>query len=162
MATTYTTPAFNRPAVFAKGYPGVVRVWYDVDLDGLTADTTYALTDGDMFKCMNLPPDAIIVGGGIVGRGILDDGATPALVMDLQVTDGTTTKTVADACGTFASANTHYSSYDVTHGVGDGLGYEITDDDFYVNVEVITTAAGDAATSAYFSVYIDYLLNKFI
>lgn len=162
MATTYTTPAFNRPAVFAKGYPGTVKVWYDVDLDGLTADTTYALTDGDMFKLMPVPPGAIIVGGGIVGRGILDDGATPALVMDLQVTDGTTTKTVADACGTFGSANVHYSSYDVTHGVGDGLGYEIGDDDFYVNVEVITTAAGDAATSAYFSVWIEYTLNKFI
>jgi len=159
MATTYEVTSFRRPPVFAAGYPGKITVLYTVNLEDLTADASYQLLDGDILKFFKLPAKAVILGGGIASDE-LDDHATPALVMDLQVTDGTTTKTVLDAATTFGAARNTYSSYDSAFGAGDGIGYVTTDDDFRVQLEVITSAAGDAAASATLTVWIDYTMNE--
>lgn len=167
MATTYEALSYKRPAVFAAGFPGVIDVTYSATLEAITGDATYAFIINDVIKFFKLPPHAVLLYARIEADQ-LDDHATPTLVLDVLVTDGTTTKVLLEALTDFGNAageiadsrNSLVAPADGTEGPGvDAVGYETTNDDFYAAVKAIAAAAGDAESSASITLSIGYTMQ---
>ena len=135
MATTYTFPTFNDPAM-ARPQAGVHQ--------RIVKFTPTTGVINDIFKVAKLPKGAKLSPGWYLEVPDLDTNATPTLTISVKVTDGTTTKTVIAAATTGQAGGV---AYDSTATVGQQTGwanFKTTNDDFYVYV----TWAAAAATFA--------------
>lgn len=97
-AQTFTAPCFYSGPVQLTNFPGVIERSRTLDLDLLIGpDGTDAtpLEANDVIKIFKLPVNAKIL-YGVIESEALDGHATPTLDVDLQVTDGTTTKLLFD------------------------------------------------------------------
>lgn len=153
MATTYTYPSFNEPAVGANTFPGVIKRALKVELATATSDTSYAFVINDIIKVFALPPYVKILSGKMVTNGETDDHATPTVDLDLIVTDGSTTKTLVNG-GTGMSEDNVTATTDFD--ADDAYMFVTTTDDWYVAIKAIAAAAGDAATGADITVEVEY------
>lgn len=167
MATTYEATSYKRPAVVAQGFPGVIDVTYEQDLEDLTSDASYAFIINDVIKFFKLPANAVLLYSRLE-TDVLDDHATPTLVLDVLVTDGTTTKVMYEAASTLSSAGGEiHDSRTSLNAPADGtegpredvVGFITTNNDFYVAVKATTAAAGDAAADAKIKLSFGYTMQ---
>lgn len=157
MATT-EAKSYKTPAAVLTAHPGPI---YRCS----KAESFTIAADADVVKFFKLPVNAKIVNGGFF-CGELDTNASPTLTLELQVTNGTTTKKLLDGCTTGATVQ----SYDATvAGVtalaasvvgevdyGSWKGFVTDDDNYYV--AIVADAAPATAASANLQVYIEYTM----
>ena len=159
MATAYETVEYqNGVAVNTQGTPGIVRRTISIDLPTLTGDADYKLALNDTIKCFPLPGWVKIERGMIRTNVDLDDHGTPSLELDLQITDGTTTKTLLDnGTGVFDTGNPAIVDSDAVEPSTINALYWVTDNgSYYAQLKAIAAAAGDAASSAVIYVTVEY------
>lgn len=155
-AQTFTHPAFYSGPVSATWFPGVIDRSVALDLDNLIGPDGTALTTieaNDVVKVFRLPPNIKVLFGRIDCED-LDAHATPTVTMELQVTDGTTTKyifndTTIGQTGGFvdsrdAGANSVLDAFDADTAIG----YVIPDGetDWYLALKfsaAVATVSGD-------------------
>ena len=157
MATTYTNRSYNEPYLVGTAAPGLIVRTAVVDLDSLTGDTSYAFIINDVIKLFKIPPYAKIVDGFVGSADDLDDHATPTLELNLQITDGSTTKTLVDQ-GVWAGSAT-LTRAGAAPATEDAINYVTTDNDFYAQLKAIAASAGDAATTSEIDVMVAYTMN---
>ena len=156
MATTYTHTAFNDVAPKPQGTLGTIARSTEITWATLTNDATYQTVINDVVKVFKLPAGAKIKRVVLDNSLDLDSGGN-ALDIDIQLTDGTTTKTAlnggtaAGAAGIFDSdAASQYAS-----GV-DGINYVTPNGDFYLQLKAIAAGTGDITAAAKSTVTVEY------
>lgn len=110
----------------------------------VTTDTT-AMATGDTFGLIQLPAKGLTVVDAFVQSADLDTNATPTVVFSLQVSNGTTTKTIihqstVGQAGGFIRPTKAAASED-------GIGYTIPDDNYYLRLLYDTGSATAAAAA---------------
>lgn len=114
-----------------------------------TTDTA-AMATNDTFGIIQLPAKGLTVVDAWLQMGDVDTNATPLAVVSLQVTNGTTTKTIihqssAGQAGGFVRPSKAASSED-------GVGFTIDDDNYYLRLLYSTGAATAAAVACKVSI----------
>lgn len=110
----------------------------------VTTDTT-EMGNGDTLGLIQLPVKGITIVDAFVQTADMDTNATPTVVFSLQVSNGTTTKTIihqstAGQAGGFVRPSKAAASED-------GIGYTLPDDNYYLRLLYDTGAATAAAVT---------------
>lgn len=154
--TTWTHAQFANPAVNTQGDVGRVPVKIEIDWEALTGDASIALTDGDIVKAFKVPGWVKILRASIDNNVDLDDGGN-TLDIDVKITDGATTKTIINGGTTTGGAGLVDSDDSSAYASGvDGIDFVTDNGDYYVYLEVIATATGDATASAKTKLLVEY------
>ena len=150
-ADTFTLPNYNEPALYTRNNlaPITRTVKFALaDLTGAAGSAADPLETGDLIKIFKLPPDVKIIGGQFHSNAL--DSAT-SLVLDLIVTNGTTTKYIFDGL-TVCRAGGGVSSHDAaTTGFMDAfdansaVGWVVDGDNYYLALYADAGAAGAGA-----------------
>lgn len=159
MATTYDTTEYqNGVAVNTQGTPGIVRRTVNFDLGTLTGTDEYKLLINDVIRLFPIPGWVKIERGIIRTTADLDDHATPALQFDLQITDGTTTKTLLDnGTGVFDTGAAAIVDTDTKDPSTINALYWVTDNgSYHAQLKAIAGANGDSTSGADIYVTVEY------
>lgn len=155
MATTYTLRSFNEPAVVGTAFPGRITRQVTIDWVDVTGDADYAFIINDVVKAFKVPPKAKILGAKLSNKVDLDDGAS-TLELDVQLTDGTITKTLIDGGTTTGTLATVREG--AAPATEDAIGYVTSDDDFWIQLKAIAASNGDAAANAVSILEVSYTM----
>lgn len=138
MADTYKHPHYNSPAPHLPvGDATLIRSF------SLSSTTTQFGVQDDVLMVCTLGRGDKIGGGCFVQTDDLDTGATH--VMSLEVTNGTTTKTVIDGATTGQAGGLVRPTKDPS--TEDGVGYVVPDGTYWVQAICDTAAAGEQASA---------------
>lgn len=113
-------------------------------------------TDDNLFRIFRLPKGAKILGGWYSLSGDPDDAGN--LRLDYIVSNGTTTKLLADAVDPGAGGR-YIVDAQTTVSTLDGIGYVTPTDEYYVGLLVETPAAGAAGNVVTVKACIRYTQN---
>lgn len=110
----------------------------------VTTDTT-AMALNDTFGIITLPVKGLTIVDAFVQAGDMDTNATPTVVFSLQVTNGTTTKTIIHQ-STVGQAG-GYIRPSKAAASEDGVGFTLDDDNYYLRLLYTTASATPAAVA---------------
>lgn len=154
MATTYELKSYAEPA-WADINRVIERVSKAEDVTGTKFETI-----NNAFKVFKLPVGAKILGGGIICENLEDTSNN--ITLSLQVTNGTTTKTLisGDAIGQTGGKVFYPVATTTPEDPADqALGFVTDDQDYYVKILVAAAAAAAAGVTANLQGYIKYTLD---
>lgn len=160
-ADTFTLPNYNEPAVYSRNTQSAISrsvTFALADITGAAGSAADPIETSDVIKLFKLPPDVKILGGKF-HSGALDSGS--ALILDLVVSDGTTTKYIFDgmtACRAGGAVNSDDASatgFMHAFSTASAIGYVIPGDNWYVAILGSTGATGAGAADDIF-VQVEY------
>lgn len=150
-ADVFTLPNYAEPALYSRSNlaPITRSVKFALaDLTGAAGSAADPLETSDVIKIFKLPPDVKIMAAQFHSNA-LDSGSN--LVLDLVVTNGTTTKqlftglTVGRAGGGVSSHDAATTGFIDAFDSNAGIGWVVDNDNYYLALNVTTGAAGAGA-----------------
>ena len=150
-ADTFTLPNFSEPALYTRCNlaPITRSVKFALaDITGAAGSAADPLETSDVIKIFKLPPDVKVIGAQFHSNA-LDSGS--ALVLDLVVANGTTTKqlftglTVGRAGGGVSSHDAATTGFIDAFDSNAGIGWVIDNDNYYLALNVTTGSTGAGA-----------------
>lgn len=156
MATTYTHPVFRDVSVKQQGDVGNVCRSVEIDWPTLTGSATYQTVINDIVKLFQIPAFVKIKRAVIDNNVDLDNGAN-TLDLDLQLTDGTTTKTALNGGTAAGQAGIVDSDASSQYAAGvDGINYVTPNGNFWLQLKAIAAGTNPMVASAKTTVTLEY------
>lgn len=133
MATEYTHTDYYSPGPF----PDLGSAWFYRHVD----ETTIGAADEDTYRLFTLKRGMRIC-DALLQNEQGDTHATPTGEVDLEITDGTTTKTIIDAVAMETAGLSRPSKANATE---DAIGFIVPNDDWWCQLRANTVAATSTA-----------------
>lgn len=150
-ADTFIVPSYNEPAVYVRNTvaPIVRSTKFELaNLTGIAGSAADPIETNDVFKIFKMPPDVKVIRAKVASEAL--DSAT-SLDMDLQLTNGTTTKdlfnglTVVRAGGIASSEDASVTGLITEFTANSGIGWVIDNDNYWIQLKAIAGSAGAGA-----------------